>query len=248
MCIRDRVIGATGSWLTDNVRKYSLRAREVQGTDFTPGAWLNIGSNLSTIFGGVTIDKSTDAWDATALTQPQSIFTWMPNKMMVGIDQPHYVSVMGGGVVTATLYDTDGDAVDTVTIPDPGTTAGECATYFVGPQIFGASLGVSAYKVVLLMQSSEERTYYIDHVRSKKMDLVFINGFGAPECVRMYGELDEKLSIERDKVDLIRRSDSPISIGDTKQYSSRWDDGFRIRTGFITEGEARAMKLSLIHI
>lgn len=236
------LIGSTSAFLTDNVRKYKIRAREVMGTDFTPGSWLDIGTDLRAIFGGITIDRSIELWDPEALTQPQSMFTWMPNNMMVGIDQPHYITVMGGGGVEAKLIGLANDVVQTVSISDPGTAAGECATYYIGTKLFTSPNVANGYKVTLEFQNGETKQYYLDHYRRGKMDLVFINGFGAAECVRMKGEVEETLQIQREKSDTIRRRDTPLSVGDVKQYGGSWDDDFLFHTGMISEGEARALK------
>lgn len=235
-------IGSISAFVTDNIRNYQLRTRELTGTDFSPGSWLDIGSDLKTIFGGITIDRSTELWDPSALTQPQSMFTWMPNNMMVGLDQPHYITVMGGGGIEAKLYSITNTVLQTVSISDPGTATGECATYFIGPKIFTDGNVANGYKVTLEFQNGESKQYYLDHYRDGKMDLVFINGFGAAECVRMKGEVDETLQVQREKSDVIRRRDTPFSVGDVKQYGGSWDDEFMFRTGYISEGEARALK------
>jgi hypothetical protein len=230
------------SYITPNTRRYKASAREVMGIDFTPGPWVDIGLDLNVIFGGITIDKSLDGYDPSSLDQEESIFTWMPSGMMVGVDQPFYLSVFGGGSVTLTLIDKNNTTVATKTIADPGTGSAQCATYHIGPKNFTDIQVDQGYKVVIETQSLVTRSYYIDHYRSGKMDVLFVNGFGAPECVRLYGEMDESMSVDREKMSVIRKSDTDSSIGDVLQYNSSWDDEFKLRTGFISEGEARALK------
>ena len=240
-------IGSIAAFITNNIRKYKIRTREIQGIDFEEGSWLDIGSNLKVIFGGVTIDRSTEAWDASALSQAQSVFSWMPSGMMVGVGQPKYITDAGGGSTLVTLYGITNNVLQTASIPDPGAETGECVTYYIGTKLFSDANVANGYKVHILLQSGEERYYYIDHQRKGKLDAIFINGFGAPECVRFFGQLDESLSVDRDKVELIRGQETELSRGDVKQYASRWDDIFRLRTGFISEGEARAMKDLLVY-
>lgn len=236
-------INSISAFRTDNLRKYKVRAREISGNNFDPGAWLDIGTNLKVIFGGISVDRSIDAWDASQLDQEQSVFSWMPNGMMVGLDQPLYVTIMGGGSVLATIYNTEGEELTSVLINDPGVSDGECATYFIGPKIFDPGDVASGVKVVIQFQAvGLVRYYYLDHYRQGKMDVVFINGFGAAECIRMYGEIDESLKVTRLKSQSIRKSDTELSVGDMVQYGGTWDDQFTLRTGYISEGEARAMK------
>ena len=240
-------IGSTAAYICDNIRKYKLRAREISGTDYAEGTWLDIGSNLRTIFGGISVDKSIELWDATSLDQAQSMFTWMPDKMMVGVGQPYYITVHGGGSIVANLIGLSNNTIQSVTINDPGTGDGQSATYYIGTKLFTDANVSNGYKVTLEFQNGENKSYYIDHYREGKSDLMFINGFGAPECIRMRGEVDETMKITREKSETIRRRDTPISIGDVKQYAGTWDDGFTFRTGYISEGECRALKEMLAY-
>lgn len=240
-------IGDITAWLTDNIRKYKLRAREVSGADFTPGTWMDIGTDLRAIFGGITVDRSIDLWDPTALTTTQKMFSWMPDNMMLGIGQPQYITVYGGGAIEAILIGLYDNVLATFNIFHPGTAANECATYYIGTELFDDSHVANAYKMRLEFSNGQIRTFYLDHYRKGKMDLLFINGFGAAECLRVTGDIDESLQIQRDKSDVIRRGDTPLSVGDVKQYASSWDDEYLFHTGLISEGECQALKDMLVY-
>lgn len=250
--------------LADNQRRYYIRYTEIYGAPAVTQEW-QYDEVRTAMAGGISQALFALGDFLGGLGVTDALLSWMPDGRKIGLNQPEFLAYYHWDVETRPIklqmqwYD--------ITDNDPSTATQhftvlniepkQVALMPANPTLLGLDSQADAYKyrvrVVYLDDSlvyqplSQWRTYFIDrdYFESERY-LMYLNGFGTPECWRCTGEWGKKLMVQRTV------AESPLLPGynefatDRFQCGRAFDQELTYRTGHISRGEADVLQEMII--
>lgn len=247
--------------VADNQRRYYIRYRE-EYDDIVSPAW-TYGTTRYVINGGISQSLFAAGDWLAARSATTSILSWRPDNRRVSPAQKEYLpwfNYTGAAVNIAIEYQgTYGDGTGTglafkYTTPTVSARAGETLLIPVGYEQLGesdedvVSYSVRVYDVdspdpETLTYLSPTRTYQIDrHYRQPERFLMYLNGFGCPETLRLLGFFTNDNQVERVQAERILSPGYSTTTRQTFQSSKRWQNLFTYRTGYLPRLELDSLQ------
>jgi len=259
--------------LADNFRRYYVRYAESYGTPPAVQAWQNLAINR-VLDGGISQQRFADSDLFSSLNAQQAFLTWMPDRKVVGMGHPEYLGWYNhtGATVQAllelTYYLPDGSSTTVYRFDLPSKVdvpAGEVLILPVGysalglDNFAGSDSGTRKYTLRVVDAASDweggsptylsqPRTYHVDrNTYLHERHIVYLNGFGLPEVLRVLGHYQVELSLTRMESLRVLDVDYQSARGEYAQYDVDWAPRFVYRTGFHRRAEVDAMQELLIY-
>ena len=247
--------------LADNIRRYYIRFTEKYGAPAVNQEWEYDDVRL-VMAGGISQSLFALGDFLGGMDIADALLTWMPDGRKIGLLQPEFLAWYNWDVATHLIkierqwYDINDNTLSSSTFY---FTALEVAAHEVGllpvnPTLLEVDIETDAYKYRVRVldadteaELSQWRTYYIDrdYYESERY-VMYLNGFGTPECWRCTGEWGKKLSVQRSV------AETPLLPGynelavDRFQFARLYDNELTYRTGYITRAEAEVLQEMLI--
>ena len=246
-----------------NLRKWYVRYTEQYGTPIVAQEWqydeLRVCMN-----GGVSQSFYAASDFLSGLNTDDALLTWFADGKKVGLSQPEYLLWYNWDVETRYVkiemkwYSIVDNAASTPTqhFSEVLTETKRTALLPVGATLLGLDMEPDAYKyqVRVVYQDgasyvgvSQWRTYYIerDYFNSERY-LMYLNGFGAPECCRCTGTWGKKIDIQRTLAEKPLLPDYNEFATERFQFSQDFEQELTYRTGYIRRADAEVLQEMLI--
>ena len=261
------VINSSNLYIANNLRRYYIRFAEFYGTPVQEQNW-TFGSTKKVINGGIDQARFAGFDFFGQLSETNSFLSWYPDKKTVDEFQPEYLSWFNYTgtrkeiCLRFTTYDESNTPTESILYNDAFLSVESLQTAIIPVGFSQLGLSDSSIKkytiqvvtrippdtVVVREDLSQIRTFYLDcNFRSCIEYIIYFDGFGLPQSLRLTGLTKKQLSVNRKISGSILQSSYGNLDKEEFQFDFDWSNIITFRTGYLSKTEVDALQQILIY-
>lgn len=247
----------------DIVRNYYLRVYESAGAEEGYLTFEKTSDQVA-LCGGIPQSIYPNGNYIESLSASNSLLLWPPNKRIVGSAQPVFIpwynytdeAVVPALEVVFTYPDNTSATATFLTDHSVTVEPGRVAMLPIGfPSLASVERLTAVKYTARVIDAGDQSAYlsqpitcYVDYsFRENETYILYLNGFKCPEVIRVFGDTETELSVDREFALATLKPDYQVTDKMFMQFNQSWQNQYTYHTGFMHKWEAIRLQELLIY-